>query len=261
MLVNCDMGKGYGICRFHNDSKLMPSGDLANFSCRFHAFDFDMMRETIRRAKSYGVAVGAHPSLPDRQGFGRREMTMPREELANCIIYDDSLGQLGVGPVRMAGLGIDAPIRKGLYLANQTVGGICTGRPKVAKNCEVPFYYYQGPPCISGAEVFFAVVPVLSALGTKGGRYLLGLYNTYVASQLTWDLGGGLGVEYKLGGCIPTDSEVGYNIDIIEQRTGLSHVGNDWNLTARFQYETPLLGSKFTGLELHDFFKIECNGR
>ena len=38
-------------------------------------------------AKQHGVKVGAHPSLPDLQGFGRREMKMPREELANCIIY------------------------------------------------------------------------------------------------------------------------------------------------------------------------------
>jgi UPF0271 protein len=44
------------------------------------------MRTTVRRAKKFGV-VGAHPSLPDRQGFGRREMKMGREELANCILY------------------------------------------------------------------------------------------------------------------------------------------------------------------------------
>jgi UPF0271 protein len=45
------------------------------------------MRVTCRLAKAHGVRVGAHPSLPDLQGFGRREMKMGREELANCLIY------------------------------------------------------------------------------------------------------------------------------------------------------------------------------
>jgi UPF0271 protein len=45
------------------------------------------MRKTVQKAKQNGVKVGAHPSLPDLQGFGRREMKISREELANCIIY------------------------------------------------------------------------------------------------------------------------------------------------------------------------------
>jgi UPF0271 protein len=45
------------------------------------------MRKTVRLARTHGVKVGAHPSLPDRQGFGRREMKIGREELANCLIY------------------------------------------------------------------------------------------------------------------------------------------------------------------------------
>jgi UPF0271 protein len=45
------------------------------------------MRHTVQLAGRHGVRVGAHPSLPDLQGFGRREMKIGREELANCIIY------------------------------------------------------------------------------------------------------------------------------------------------------------------------------
>jgi len=56
-------------------------------ACGFHASDFNHMRATVRLAKQHGVAVGAHPSLPDLQGFGRREMKIGREELANCLIY------------------------------------------------------------------------------------------------------------------------------------------------------------------------------
>ena len=45
------------------------------------------MHKTVRLAKEHSVAVGAHPSLPDLQGFGRREMAIPRDELADIIIY------------------------------------------------------------------------------------------------------------------------------------------------------------------------------
>jgi len=86
-LINCDMGESYGIWKFGDDSRIMPAIHIANVACGFHASDFNHMRATVRLAKQHGVKVGAHPSLPDRQGFGRREMKIDREELANCIIY------------------------------------------------------------------------------------------------------------------------------------------------------------------------------
>jgi UPF0271 protein len=86
-LLNCDMGESYGLYRLGDDAALMPLIDVANVACGFHASDFNHMRATVRLAREHGVAVGAHPSLPDRQGFGRREMAMKREELANCLIY------------------------------------------------------------------------------------------------------------------------------------------------------------------------------
>jgi UPF0271 protein len=70
-----------------DDEALMPLISIANVACGFHASDFNHMRATVRLAKRAGVKVGAHPSLPDLQGFGRREMKMSREEAANCIIY------------------------------------------------------------------------------------------------------------------------------------------------------------------------------
>ena len=85
--VNCDMGESFGLWRMGDDAGLMPFIHIANVACGFHASDFDHMRATVRLAKKHGVKVGAHPSLPDLQGFGRREMKMGREEMANCIIY------------------------------------------------------------------------------------------------------------------------------------------------------------------------------
>jgi 5-oxoprolinase (ATP-hydrolysing) subunit A len=87
VIVNCDMGEGFGLYRMGDDAAIMPYIHAANVACGFHASDFNHMRNTVRLAKAHGVAVGAHPSLPDLQGFGRREMKIGREELANCIIY------------------------------------------------------------------------------------------------------------------------------------------------------------------------------
>ena len=86
-VINCDMGEAFGLYRMGDDEGLMPLISVANIACGFHASDFNHMRETVRLAKKHGVKVGAHPSLPDLQGFGRREMKIGREELANCIIY------------------------------------------------------------------------------------------------------------------------------------------------------------------------------
>jgi UPF0271 protein len=86
-IINCDMGESFGLYRIGDDHALMPLISAANVACGFHASDFNHMRDTVRLAKQHGVKVGAHPSLPDLQGFGRREMKMPRDELANCILY------------------------------------------------------------------------------------------------------------------------------------------------------------------------------
>jgi 5-oxoprolinase (ATP-hydrolysing) subunit A len=86
-VINCDMGEGFGLYTIGDDVGIMPLIHIANVACGFHASDFNHMRATVKLAKTHGVKVGAHPSLPDLQGFGRREMKIGREELANCIIY------------------------------------------------------------------------------------------------------------------------------------------------------------------------------
>ena len=85
--MNCDMGESFGIYRMGEDAKMMPLISMANVACGFHGSDPNHMRNTVRLAKRHGVRVGAHPSLPDRQGFGRRAMDIGREELANLIVY------------------------------------------------------------------------------------------------------------------------------------------------------------------------------
>ncbi|EKD61672.1 MAG: hypothetical protein ACD_54C00143G0003 [uncultured bacterium] len=86
-LLNCDMGESFGLYRIGDDAGLMPLIDVANVACGFHASDYNHMRSAVQLAKKHGVKVGAHPSLPDLQGFGRREMKIGREEMTNLLIY------------------------------------------------------------------------------------------------------------------------------------------------------------------------------
>lgn len=85
--INCDMGESFGLYKMGDDEGMMPLISVANVACGFHGSDPNHMRATVRLAKTHNVKVGAHPSLPDLQGFGRREMKVGREELANIIIY------------------------------------------------------------------------------------------------------------------------------------------------------------------------------
>ena len=85
--INCDMGESFGLYKIGDDAGLMPQISIANVACGFHASDPTVMAHTVQLAKRHNVRVGAHPSLPDLQGFGRREMKMRPEELTDCIIY------------------------------------------------------------------------------------------------------------------------------------------------------------------------------
>jgi 5-oxoprolinase (ATP-hydrolysing) subunit A len=87
MTINCDMGEGYGLYHMGDDGALMPHIDLANVACGFHASDPTIMRATVRLAKSHGVKVGAHPALPDMQGFGRRAMVVSPSEVTDFVTY------------------------------------------------------------------------------------------------------------------------------------------------------------------------------
>src|SRR6476660_3000089 len=80
--LNCDMGENIG-----SDEEIMPYITSANIACGFHAGDEISMHATARLAKRYGVAVGAHPSWKDIEGFGRREMSPPTDEVESLIQY------------------------------------------------------------------------------------------------------------------------------------------------------------------------------
>jgi 5-oxoprolinase (ATP-hydrolysing) subunit A len=82
--LNADLGEGY------DDQAVMPHISSANIACGFHAGDAQTMRHTVALCVQHGVVIGAHPSLPDREGFGRREMKISPDE-----VYAQTLYQVG----------------------------------------------------------------------------------------------------------------------------------------------------------------------
>lgn len=85
--LNCDMGESCGAFSMGDDAGVMPWITSANIACGFHAGDFSTMRQTVLLAKQHGVAIGAHVSLPDLQGFGRREMKVSTDEAYSLTLY------------------------------------------------------------------------------------------------------------------------------------------------------------------------------
>ena len=85
--LNADMGESFGMYKLGQDEEFMPYITSANIACGFHAGDYTVMKQTVQFAKEAGVQVGAHPGLPDLQGFGRREMKLTPEEVYDIVMY------------------------------------------------------------------------------------------------------------------------------------------------------------------------------
>jgi UPF0271 protein len=88
--LNCDMGESFGAWRTGSDVELMDYVSSVNVACGFHAGDASVIRKTVEAAIAKNVAIGAHPSFPDLQGFGRREMKMPAREIFDITLYQVS---------------------------------------------------------------------------------------------------------------------------------------------------------------------------
>src|SRR3954447_15425677 len=85
--LNCDMGESYGAWKMGADAEVMPHISSANIACGFHGGDPATIRKTVRLAIDNGVAIGAHPSLPDIMGFGRRVMKISPQEMYDLVVY------------------------------------------------------------------------------------------------------------------------------------------------------------------------------
>src|SRR5207247_10089859 len=85
--INCDMGESYGRWTLGHDEEIMPHITSANIACGFHGGDPHVMRRSVELALTHGVAIGAHPGLPDLMGFGRRRMDVSPQEIKDIHRY------------------------------------------------------------------------------------------------------------------------------------------------------------------------------
>jgi UPF0271 protein len=85
--LSCDMGEAFGNYPMPNDEALLNYISSASIACGFHAGDPAVMQNTVSAAIKKGVAIGAHPGLPDLQGFGRREMQLSPKEVYQIVLY------------------------------------------------------------------------------------------------------------------------------------------------------------------------------
>jgi UPF0271 protein len=101
--LNCDMGESFGAYRIGADDEVFPFITSANVACGFHGGDPSVMRTTLARAHELGVAVGAHPGLPDLIGFGRRSMDVTPEDVYDMVVYQVGalLGFARAGGIRL----------------------------------------------------------------------------------------------------------------------------------------------------------------
>lgn len=99
--LNSDLGESYGAWTMGDDAAMLAVVSTANVACGFHAGDWSVMQATVDEAVKNGVSIGAHPSYPDLQGFGRRPMTMNAREVEALMAYQ--IGALmGVAATRGA---------------------------------------------------------------------------------------------------------------------------------------------------------------
>ena len=78
--LNADIGEGLG-----NDASIMPFLVMCNISCGAHAGGLSEIEKAIRLAQKYSVKIGAHPSYPDKEHFGRKVLNISNEELFDSL--------------------------------------------------------------------------------------------------------------------------------------------------------------------------------
>src|SRR5919201_1700891 len=84
--LNADLGEGSG-----RDDELLTLVSSANIATGFHAGDANSMRAAVLSARAKNVSIGAHPSLFDRENFGRKELPVAPKEVFDAVLY-----QIGV---------------------------------------------------------------------------------------------------------------------------------------------------------------------
>jgi len=174
------MGESFGIFLTGDDENIAPHIQMVNIACGVHGGDPSTMRKTVKLALRYGLKIGAHPSLPDHAGFGRREMKIGAQDLCDNLTYqigalkgfiDAEAGTLS--HVKLHGViysmsGRDGTLAKAVCDAVQPFGVALIGLPNTqleaeAKAANIPFipeFYVDLPIDDEGRLIVAKVEPV-----------------------------------------------------------------------------------------------------
>jgi hypothetical protein len=139
-------------------------------------------------------------------------------------------------PGETAGLAAGTPLPPGFYFIDTTDWGVRDGQPlgsKTAVGVTIPIIAWSTPWKILGARLsFLAATPAVEAGNTANiFPYSEGMYNPAAAAKLTWDLGGGFGFGYAIGGYARVNTPVSHDTNTFFQAFALSYTANGWNLT------------------------------
>jgi 5-oxoprolinase (ATP-hydrolysing) subunit A len=140
--LNADLGESFGNYRLGEDPVLIPLLTSAHLACGFHAGDPRVMDETVRLCRDAGVQIGAHPSFPDRVGFGRRAMDVTAHEAETDVVYQ--LGALDAFCRRNGATLHHVKLHGALYnhaarnhdVARGIVAGMASFRPDLLLVCQ-----------------------------------------------------------------------------------------------------------------------------
>jgi len=130
------------------------------------------------------------------------------------------------------GLPVGVPLPEGVWLGNNTTYEYRDTRPHTLTLVDTPIIVWSTPWTFLGARVQGSFGPVVPLKIEVGDAEISGLFNSFFAGQLIWDLGNDWGLSYMLGGYTDGNDPETYSSASLNQRFGASYTGNGWNLTA-----------------------------
>ncbi|MBB2965025.1 transporter [Methylobacterium sp. R2-1] len=140
-----------------------------------------------------------------------------------------------------SGIPVWAVAPEGLYYLNQTYSGFHdVNNLSIRSNYNVFFFFWQTGAKFLGADVGAVVAPTVADVSVQGSPNEFSLFNTYLATQLSWTVAKDFYVGYRLSGYIPQGDKLSLRYGTIEHRFGASYVGDGWNLTGNFMFGTPV---------------------
>ncbi|MGC2463217.1 MAG: transporter [Steroidobacteraceae bacterium] len=144
-----------------------------------------------------------------------------------------ALGGSVTRPGDTIGLAVGLPLPEGVYLGNNTTQECRNTNPKTTCYLvDTPIIVWSTPWTIFGARLEPSFGPLVPIKFNSGANGISGLFNSFAAAQLIWDLGNNWGFNYMLGGYTKGNSSVTFSSGSLNQRFGLSYTGDGWNLTA-----------------------------